>query len=795
MLSWTFNKKLGFGEEDIDTEEDVVSLFTEVGTVTYEDPNIEFGTPVGNNYLKVDLGVGFFTANKNYKLEVEVEANSIGLPTTDQGTMGLAENDNGTESDVQDIIQLDYTTSGDPDPGFRMFGRSRTVGYSNVASNDVSVATIRKMTAIFDYTGNTIEFLLDDVSQGTIPYISLENVRWFTLGKVNLSESYYVNMDGGIPRAQAWESDDLTFSDSEMVLDAGYNGTNFYANEDIATSTITATSNNISKDSIRETLEPARLVDSYCADFNGSSSYIALDSDITFSHDVDWSIEYYWVAAGNGTERNLMGSTTTTAGYWCFHKLTDQEIYFYPGVGSGYPAVFSSDWIEGDVYRVVASYDSATTTITVAKYNESGGSDDDSDSFDASAFFGATWSFPVDLLGKRGVNDRYFNGDLFNLTIEINGSSYSYPLQGSTYDVSGNDNHGTPTNITWERQDNYHYNIINGCSIYSEFNGASSKIVCPNAGQSQDANGFKYTLSIRTGADITTGQRVIYQDQNAGQSANYASSVLVFNNLIYFYVFTSAGDSVTVAIDTNTYYDIECEYDGTDMILTINGTPTSKTHGTGGAPFSATSNFVIGAREDGSQPYSGYIWDVNILNSSSTTLAHYPLQGSTYDVSGNGNDGTPTNIHWIPVPVLADGSGLADTGLPEILNPANYWHNDCETKFIIGATTYNTTDDAWNVAQEVKDADTDYILHSASTGYGIAQSYDDMVAEQGEYLFMDVSTDNKYKNVLLYKNKQTGTTSVAIHRWIGNGDNLVTYQGQQVYEGDPPNDYPIWEDV
>lgn len=42
------------------------------------------------------------------------------------------------------------------------------------------------------------------------------------------------------------------------------------------------------------------------------------------------------------------------------------------------------------------------------------------------------------------------------------GSFFTAPLQGTCYDVSGNSKHGVATNITWEKQDEFHYNFEKG---------------------------------------------------------------------------------------------------------------------------------------------------------------------------------------------------------------------------------------------------------------------------------------------------------------------------------------------
>jgi len=44
------------------------------------------------------------------------------------------------------------------------------------------------------------------------------------------------------------------------------------------------------------------------------------------------------------------------------------------------------------------------------------------------------------------------------------------------------------------------------------------------------------------------------------------------------------------------------------------------------------------------------------------------------------------------------------------------------------------------------------------------------------------------KDVLLYISKQTGTTSISIHKFVGNRENLVDVNGEYVYENDAPRE-------
>jgi len=376
-----------------------------------------------------------------------------------------------------------------------------------------------------------------------------------------------------------------------------------------------------SRDRKTATLEPSRLVQSACADFNGSSSYITLTTPIVIKYDIDWEIVFYWTYAGAGDHKVLLGSTSNSSAYVIRTDADNDTLYIWDGGASAPHVNFDDDFIDGNSYKIASSYVASTKIWSVTKTDLS---TDVSDTKTVDTTGMGNWTISVDLIGKRGANDRHINGCVWGLNIN---NIANYPFQKSTYDISGNSNHGTPANITWGTQDSFHRNITEGFDRYLD--------------------------------------------------------------------------------DATSLVEIDVPY--------VSGTP------------------VV------------------------SSVASYTKQSS---------------------------------------HPAREgWHNGAETKWILGATTYDTGDSAWNVDAAVQAVDTEHILHSSSTNYGIAQSYDDMVAEQGEYLFMDVSTANQYKNVLLYNNKQTGTLSVGIHNFVGNRENLVVdANGEYVYENDAPNDYPVWEE-
>ena len=209
------------------------------------------------------------------------------------------------------------------------------------------------------------------------------------------------------------------------------------------------------------------------------------------------------------------------------------------------------------------------------------------------------------------------------------------------------------------------------------------------------------------------------------------------------------------------------------------------------------------------------MWNFQILNGSS-----FPLQKSIYDISGNGNHGTPANVVWstqddFPYNIkygcdlyTDDATGLVEIYVPYVdgtpvvasiasytkqsSHPAGTFHNGCETKWILGATTYDGT--GWGVETAVKNADTNEILHNNATGYGKALGYDDMVSIfDGDYLFCNVTTDNQYKDLLLYSVGDTPTFqgSISLMNYIGQGANILTDEnGEYLFD---ENGYAIIE--
>jgi hypothetical protein len=197
-----------------------------------------------------------------------------------------------------------------------------------------------------------------------------------------------------------------------------------------------------------------------------------------------------------------------------------------------------------------------------------------------------------------------------------------YPFETDYNDYSGNDNHGTPTNMS----------IVDGAAI---FNGIDSYINC-GKDSSLDITDSKLTIYANIERDnIGTYQRII--DKNY----NLFSLALWNNNLINFNVDGDARYSTSTITDT-AKHSIMSVYDlGSWYIYLDSDLDSSGAHN--GTLVPNTYNLYIGAISSGlpSQFFSGKIYELCIYNSVLS-----PHDAITLHTSINGTSlTTPTNTH------------------------------------------------------------------------------------------------------------------------------------------------------
>lgn len=158
------------------------------------------------------------------------------------------------------------------------------------------------------------------------------------------------------------------------------------------------------------------------------------------------------------------------------------------------------------------------------------------------------------------------------------------------------------------------------------------------------ANSFDISCYVKTGADITTTQVVLGENYSFTNGIKIAGSKLVIS-------FRINGTSYTYqpAITINTTYKIRCIYTGSAVEYFVDDV-SGYTNTPNGAVSDSDANFATHGYDRNSVPgigqyLSGCVWNLSV-NINGSQVLHWPLQGSAYDVSGNANHGTPTDIAY-----------------------------------------------------------------------------------------------------------------------------------------------------
>lgn len=141
----------------------------------------------------------------------------------------------------------------------------------------------------------------------------------------------------------------------------------------------------------------------------------------------------------------------------------------FDGIGSNF-VTFSSAFEDGDLYYMELSYTSSTQLCYLTRTNITNASDSETQNITLSNL--GEWGFTALNIGRRGNSSRYLQGELFDLNIDTGFITHKYPLQGSTYDISGNGNHGVNNGCDLTAvQDDFHYNLRKGFgeNISSDF--------------------------------------------------------------------------------------------------------------------------------------------------------------------------------------------------------------------------------------------------------------------------------------------------------------------------------------
>ena len=299
-------------------------------------------------------------------------------------------------------------------------------------------------------------------------------------------------------------------------------------------------------------------------------------------------------------------------------------------------------------------------------------------------------------LGRSTTGVRYFNGRLFDLKIEDStGVVLHAPLaegNGTTiYDVSGNENHGTATNITessfWgTTQDEFHWNITKGFTLsgstyipaladgstdaagnpitnpavathnnaetqfdftgaesdapwvtrvyrgYADFDGTDDYITLPFAVSATSS--YELSLEFKTSA---ASQRMF--DARDARSEGIQINMMATGYVVGSH--NSASPTTTTNYNDGEWHTAKLAWDGSTVTLTVDDEVITQSIGD---TIATTTNARIAARSytSATAEFDGQIRNVS-LTIDGAKKAEYTLASDALDSSGNNNHATVTN--------------------------------------------------------------------------------------------------------------------------------------------------------
>ena len=232
-------------------------------------------------------------------------------------------------------------------------------------------------------------------------------------------------------------------------------------------------------------------------------------------------------------------------------------------------------------------------------------------------------------------------GTCFNLELS-NGSTYAFSEStGDTvYDTSGNDRHLTLiNNPAVATQDVFHWDHNKGFSRRMLFDGSDDNITLSSTLSEIDA-GVDYSISLWIkSSDVVSTENILTHVSGASSRCTIISGsneIIVGHWDGASYNSTSSG---TIVADT-LYHVVMLHHADNSTQLYVNAVEKL---GTTGASASSTSGFKLGCDTDGTNDYSGLVYDVRVFDSIlsesdiSSLYAGNDVSGAVFRAIGKGN--------------------------------------------------------------------------------------------------------------------------------------------------------------
>lgn len=311
-----------------------------------------------------------------------------------------------------------------------------------------------------------------------------------------------------------------------------------------------------------------KFVNSNCGTFDGTDDYVDVPDVGNLGSAFSLSA---WIKTSNSAAQGILSQYTTTGNKRSirFLKESTGEIGIYLSDDGANATLYSgsdTDIDDGNWHHVLLTFNNTNLKFYVDNFLDAERTTTQTAAFSTDAPFsiGSGFNSGSELFNGQIADVRIFNKELSTAEIEYvytnggSGTAYSssdvfahFPIaEGygtSLYDVSGNDNHGTATNITestfWgTKQDVYPYNITSGFEEYDDDATGNNIIRVP-----YKTDGTQITPTI---SGYTKNQ-----NNPAGEFHNQAESHIDFSDntnspfslIKYGRLFNGSSDDVVIA--------------------------------------------------------------------------------------------------------------------------------------------------------------------------------------------------------------------------------------------------------
>ena len=495
----------------------------------------------------------------------------------------------------------------------------------------------------------------------------------------------------------------------------------------------------------------ARLVESNTGSFDGVDDHVKSTTGGGVIGDGSRSM-FGWVKTSSGDGIPFsMGTTNADNNSFALNLYATNEWRVYGQTTDNDKWIYvNANVLDGEWHHVGVTYDNSSKELSLysdGQYINNGIRQDrhgDWTGYNTSeGFVIGGWAITGDRefngqIADVRVFDRVLSSDevsqIYNGDLDVASTNLAgwWPLAeggGSTaYDVSetsgvGNDNHGTITGMTWTTQDVFHYNIQKGFSGALDFDGSGDHVKSTTGGgvTGDGSRSMFGWVKNSSGNDVPFSMGTTNADNNSFALNLFSSDTWKVYGQTTAYDEDISG--VGNAIDGK-WHHVGVTYDNSNRALKLylDGQFQVQKGREVGEIYATSEGFVIGGWAiTGDREFDGQIADVRVFDTvldqsevvqvmngedvlTDNLVGHWKLNEMSgdyaYDSSGNNHTGTINgDPQWTYLPALADGSGLSAADGTDVSNPADYWHNNAETKF------RNYTTEGWTLAPALAEAD------------------------------------------------------------------------------------------